>query len=132
MGAYMIRYDREIDLIKFFKRSLELANVPHSYTSITPRGSRGFPDGVLLLPNGVTIFIEFKKSQAEELSPNQTHFIARMFSLGHTPALLLSKSDVVDFFRERIRPMSGREVHGCWEAYKWSMDPEDLTWKPGN
>jgi hypothetical protein len=46
------------------------------------RGTRGAPDRIVFLPNGKTIFVEFKVPLAR-LSPHQVKFIKQLQMLRH-------------------------------------------------
>lgn len=39
---------------------------------------KGFPDTIVLLPEGLTIFIEFKKSKTAEFQPLQKEWIKKL------------------------------------------------------
>lgn len=45
------------------------------------RGEKGWPDRIILLPNGVVIFCEFKRSKKKP-SPLQKHILSILVKLG--------------------------------------------------
>lgn len=57
----------------------------------TGRASRGWPDRLVCLPNGVTLFIEFKTPRGK-VTPLQAHRHKLLADLGHT--VVVSRSAV--------------------------------------
>lgn len=65
-----------------------------------PKGVRGYPDRIVLLPHGVKLFVELKKPGGR-LAPIQARRHRELRLLGHEVYVLWSYEDV-DYFLEAL------------------------------
>lgn len=91
----MLEKDVERLLVKGIK---ELGGVAYKFVS---PGNSGVPDRVVVLPDGMVIFVELKTNTGR-LSAIQTRQIVRLEQLGCEVRVLYGAEDVKDFL-ERLK-----------------------------
>tara|TARA_R110000868_G_scaffold24172_4_gene95872 strand:- start:730 stop:1017 length:288 start_codon:yes stop_codon:yes gene_type:complete len=84
--------EREIEKY-FVKRVADVGGIAYKFTSPS---NRGVYDRIVLMPNGVTWFVELKSPKGK-LSKLQERFRDRLIMLGHRNAVIAS-NDAVDNF----------------------------------
>lgn len=60
----------------------ELGCVPVPYVQ-TMWSRKGFPDYLILLPEGLTVYIEFKASKTAKFQPGQKEWVERLKKMGY-------------------------------------------------
>ncbi|UTG84518.1 VRR-NUC domain-containing protein [Bacillus paranthracis] len=59
-------------------------------------GQRGIPDRIVVLPNGITLYVEMK-APGKKLAPLQELWAKRLTKLGHKAYMIDSKEEVDNF-----------------------------------
>lgn len=62
-------------------------------------GNRGVPDRLVILPNGLTVYVEMK-APGKQLEPLQEHWKRKLLKLGQRHYKIDSLEDVTSFIRE--------------------------------
>ncbi|TDX21645.1 VRR-NUC domain-containing protein [Modicisalibacter xianhensis] len=93
-----LEIDEELAFVRHVKRRGYKAEKLHRASE------RGFPDRSVFLPNGKTLFIEFKKPGLgdEALSPQQVRTIDDLRALGHEVHVLDRADDAIDVFEAAL------------------------------
>ena len=66
----------------FCKKLTKLGCIPVQYSqSATTR--KGFPDTFVLLPEGLTVYIEFKASKRSKYQPGQKEWLKKLNDMGY-------------------------------------------------
>lgn len=86
--------EREIEKY-LVKRVADAGGIAYKFTSPS---NRGVYDRIVLMPDGVTWFVELKSAKGK-LSPLQERFRDRLNLLGHRNIVLHSKDAVDNFIR---------------------------------
>lgn len=89
-------YTSESDVEKAFKDKAEEKGC--LLLKITPDGEAGWPDRLLLLPGGITCFIEFKRP-GETLRPLQERRKSQLNRLGQLCFVISTLEEVREFWR---------------------------------
>jgi hypothetical protein len=67
----------------------------------TSPGSAGVPDRIVILPNGLTVYVEMK-APGKQLDPLQVYWFKKLQKLGHKVYKLDSVDDI-DWFIEEVQ-----------------------------
>ncbi|MEH7462759.1 VRR-NUC domain-containing protein [Bacillus thuringiensis] len=62
-------------------------------------GQRGVPDRIVILPNGITLYVEMK-APGKKLAPLQELWAKKLTKLGHSAYMIDTKERVDDFIGE--------------------------------
>lgn len=65
----------------------------------TSPGNRGVPDRLVILPNGLTVYVEMK-APGKPLQPLQVHWAKKLTNLGHQVYKIDSVADIDRFIKE--------------------------------
>ena len=67
---------------------------------MNPRGHKGQPDRMVVAPDGIILFIEFKVPGGD-LTPLQAQFHKEMEALGHEVKVCRSVQEAQDYYKEK-------------------------------
>lgn len=95
--SHRLELDEELAFVRHVKRR------GYKAEKLLRASERGFPDRTVLLPNGRTLFIEFKRRDGKgELSPQQVRTIENLRALGHEVHVLERSEDAIDIFEAAL------------------------------
>ena len=67
---------------------------------VSVANARGFPDRLILLPNGRAFFCELKKEDGGTTSPQQLSWMNRLWLLGYRVRICYGLHDAIKFLKE--------------------------------
>lgn len=96
MAKKTLTQEREIET--YLRRQVEQAG--GRCVKFLPDYARGFPDRIVMLPDGVLVWVETKRPRGGRLSVIQRVCHAELRRLGQRVEVLWTKKGVDDFLRE--------------------------------
>lgn len=92
--------DRESDVERYLRKRVEQAG--GQCIKFLSDYARGFPDRILLLPDGVLVWVEMKRPQGGRLSPAQNVQHVLLRRLGQQVRVVWTKEQADSLLRELI------------------------------
>lgn len=99
---------------KVFHQWLDLKRIPHCHVSNEQPNklrayhgrmlgvSAGFPDYIIILPKGKTLFVELKRRKGGRLSDNQSKWIKTFVDNGHQICVANGADEAIEYVNKHI------------------------------